>query len=136
MRASVHVGWQSVSPDDREVDQMSKTDHTDQVTDDPAPNSMTLASTRGALEHQLEELARRVAQLATPVEDLVTGDTGDKPAGHVGLAILGELAGITASLLLVRKDVEHLEDVAWRCGKAAGRHPAAQLSHVRVLHGV
>ena len=105
------------------------------VTDDPALNSMVLAGSRGALERQLEELARRVAQLATPVEHLVTGDTDGRPYGHVGLAIVGELAGITASLLLLRRDVEHLEDVAWRCGKAAGRHPAAQPSHVRVLHG-
>ena len=97
------------------------------------PASPDLAAARQGVNAQLEVLAGRVARLADPVEQLVTGDTGDKPVGHVGLAVVGELAGITTSLLLLRRDVEDLEGLAWRVGRAAGRHPAAQPVHVRVI---
>lgn len=103
------------------------------VTEDPALNSVTLAAERQGVNAQLEALARRLAQLASPVELLATGETGGVAPGHIGLGIVGELAGVTASLLLLRRDVEHLEDVAWRCGRAAGRNPVVQTSHVRVL---
>jgi hypothetical protein len=97
------------------------------------PTSPDLAAARQSVNAQLEVLASRVARLADPVEQLATGDTGDKAVGHVGLAVVGELAGITASLLLLRRDVEALEGLAWRVGRAAGRHPAAQPVHVRVM---